>query len=119
MEQGIRECLSQGGIQVDEILERLGGSEALVERFLKRFLQDTNFQALCQAMESGSMEQALAASHTLKGMCGNLSMNELTNQFTQQVAQLRAGDYAAAAQMMPQIQSDYQRVVQAIQRCWP
>ena len=119
MNESIKLRLTQGGVRVDELLDRLGGSEALVERFMKRFLQDTNFQTLCRAMEAGSAEEAIAASHTLKGMCGNLSMADLIPQFTRQVALLRAGDWQGAAAMMPQLRADYDRVTQAIRGCWP
>lgn len=118
MDLKMKERLIQGGINVDELLERLLGHEAMLERLFKRFLQDSSFQTLCQAVETGAAEEALAASHTLKGMCGNLSMVDLTSQFTQQVALLRAGDWEGAVKIMPQLRQDYERVCNAIRGCW-
>lgn len=53
------------------------GNEALLERFLKKFPQDENYQKLCAAMEASDWEAALTAAHTLKGICGNLSIAPL------------------------------------------
>lgn len=118
MEMEMRSQLQQGGVDVDSALERLMGSEALLERFLKKFLDDPTYASLVQAFQAGEAEQALTASHTLKGMCGNLSMNDLARLFTRQVELLRAQDYDGAAAMMPEIGQAYDRVTQAIRGCW-
>ena len=105
MEEKIRCRLKDGGIAVDGLLERLMGSEALLEQFLKKFLTDPNYEALCRAWEAGDEAGAVAPAHTLKGMCGNLSMTVLYDLFTRQVAAIRAGDTAQAAAMMEEIAS--------------
>lgn len=48
-----KERLEQAGIDVDDVLERFMGNEALLDRMLKGFLQDQNYSVLCQAMEAG------------------------------------------------------------------
>ena len=103
MEAVRRQELLAGGIDVDGALERFMGSEALLERFLGKFLQDANYEALEQAVARGDWEEALRASHTLKGVCGNLSMTVLYDLFTRQVAAIRAGDMAGAAALMEEI----------------
>ena len=92
-----RERLIRGGVDVDGALERFMGSEALLERFLGKFPQDPNYEALERAVAAGDWEGALTASHTLKGVCGNLSMGVLYDLFTRQVAAIRAGDTARAS----------------------
>lgn len=42
-----KERLEQAGINVDDVLERFMGNEALLDRMLKGFLQDQNYAALC------------------------------------------------------------------------
>ena len=118
MEEKIRCRLKDGGIAVDGLLERLMGSEALLEQFLKKFLTDPNYEALCRAWEAGDEAGAVAPAHTLKGMCGNLSMTALFDLFTRQVALLRADDWSAAAALMPDIAQGYERAVQAIGMCF-
>ena len=62
----------------------------------------------------GDAEAALAASHTLKGVCGNLSMTALFDLLTRQVAAFRAGDWEGAVALLEQIDQAYARVTAAI-----
>ena len=114
MDQVRRQELLAGGIDVDGALERFMGSEALLERFLGKFLQDTNYAALEQAVARGDWEEALRASHTLKGVCGNLSMTGLYDLFTRQVAAIRGGALEEAAALMEEIAPARAAVLRAI-----
>lgn len=69
-----RTRLEEAGIDVGEALERMLGSEALLERLLGKFPADPNFAALGEALAEGDAQRAVAAAHTLKGVCANLSM---------------------------------------------
>lgn len=106
--------LTDAGINVSEALGRFMGNEALLEKFLKKFLDDTNYFALCEAVKSGDNEAALTASHTLKGVSGNLSMTELCGLTTEQVRTYREGRPDEAAAMMPKITEAYNRITAAI-----
>ena len=114
MTQERRTRLEAAGIDVAEALERMMGSEALLERLLGKFLEDRNFQALQDALERGDSEGAVSASHALKGVCGNLSMTRLHQCFTDQVAALRRGDLDGARAMMERIAPAYEAVRSAI-----
>lgn len=109
-----KRALVEAGVNVDGALDRFMGNEALLCRFLKKFLDDANFENLKTAIEQGDEQAALAASHTLKGVCGNLSMPALFELFTAQVAAYRAGDARAAAEMMDKIRPAYDAVCAAI-----
>lgn len=106
--------LQQAGIDADGMLERFMGNEVLVERFLKQFLSDGNMQQLTAALAAGDNQAALTAAHTLKGVCGNLSMSRLYNLLTRQVAAMRADDWQSAADLMPEITQAYHHVIQAL-----
>ena len=114
MEDATRAGLAAAGIDVDEGLERFMGSEAMLNRFLKKFPGDHGFATLAAALEAGDHEGAVSAAHTLKGLCGNLSIKPLFTGFDRQVTLMRAGDWDAAAAMMPQLTRDYSRAVEAI-----
>ena len=106
--------LENGGIRVPQALERVLGNEALLEQLLGKFLDDPQYPALCAALERGDLDRAVTAAHTLKGMCGNLSMEELYALFTQQTDALRGGDLAGARGLMAQIKPAYERMTAAI-----
>ena len=109
--------LMDAGIDAESALNRMMGSEALLERLFRRFLEDGNFSALSAAIEAGDREGALTASHTLKGMCGNLSMDRLYSLFSGQVDLMRGGDWEEAVNLMPRIREAYDEAVSAVKRC--
>ena len=109
--------LMDAGIDAESALNRMMGSEALLERLFRRFLEDGNFSALSAAIEAGDREGALTASHTLKGMCGNLSMDRLYSLFSGQVDLMRAGDWEEAVNLMPRIREAHDEAVSAVKRC--
>lgn len=113
-----KQLLLEAGIDVDDALSRFMNNEMLLARFLKKFPEDTGIQTLQNAIEANDAGAALAASHTLKGMCSNLSMTVLTRLFTDQVIAFRNDDFAAAAAMMPDILTARDTAVDAIRRCW-
>lgn len=68
----------------EDVLNRLRKPE-LVEKFVKKFLDDPSFSQLQKAVNDQNLEEAFRAVHTLKGVCLNLSFtttfdtaNELT-----------------------------------------
>lgn len=109
-----RAQLEAAGVDVGQALARMMGSEALLERFLTKFLADPNYDRLCRAVADRDEAAALTAAHTLKGVCGNLSMTALFETLTAQVAEFRAGDWAAAAGRMPAVTRAYQQAARAI-----
>lgn len=114
MDEARKQALGAAGIDVDAALARMMGSEALLARLLKKFLDDANCEKLHSAISAGDPEAALAASHTLKGVCGNLSMTALFDLLTRQVAAFRAGDWEGAVVLLEQIDQAYARVTAAI-----
>ena len=57
------------------------GNEALYTKMLKKFLNDGTFASLTKAVSENDGKIALEASHTLKGICGNLSIDTLYELF--------------------------------------
>lgn len=108
------EILIEAGIDVDDFLERVMGKENLLRRFMGYFIKDANFEALKKAIAEKDTDGAVNASHSLKGVCGNLSMKELYALFTKQVELLRSGEFDSAAEMMPEITEKHEIIVRAI-----
>ncbi len=95
--------LTNTGIDVDALLKRLMGNTSLLKVFIKKFIEDTTFDKLNEAFSDNDMKAAEMASHTLKGMCGNLSLTALYGLFSEQVNYIRGGEYVKAAEMMPEL----------------
>lgn len=116
MEEQKKAELRAAGVDVEDVLGRFMNNETLMERFLKRFLQDENFERLKTEIKNEEKQGAYEASHTLKGVCGNLSMTELYRLFSKQVEALRGDRWEEAVSMMDEIETEYQKVTEAIRR---
>ena len=114
MEQERKNRLTAAGIDVDAALERVMGSEALLERLLGKFVDDGSYEALCRAMDAEDQASAAAAAHTLKGICANLSMTELYACSAALVNALRAADRDTAQRRMAELTPLYRAVCRAI-----
>ena len=114
MTEARRARLEAAGVEAEAALERMLGSEALLERMLAKFLEDRNLPVLRAALEGADPAGAVTAAHTLKGVCGNLSMGALYGLFTRQVEALRQGDLAGARALMEEIEPAYGAVTAAI-----
>ncbi|MCR5318489.1 MAG: Hpt domain-containing protein [Treponema sp.] len=64
------------GGSYEDVIQRLG-SDSLIERFVKMFPSDESYANLCKAMDEKNWSEVFGASHTLKGICANLSFKNL------------------------------------------
>ena len=64
------------GGSYEEVMQRLG-NDSLIERFVKMFPSDESYANLCKAMDEKNWSEVFGASHTLKGICANLSFKNL------------------------------------------
>ncbi len=74
MEKAVLDALVSLGVDVTGTLERLGGSEAIYKKFLKKFIDDATFPALKSAMESADNELKAKSAHSVKGVAANLGL---------------------------------------------
>ena len=72
----MQECYKAIGGNYEAVLGRLH-SEALIQRFTLKFLEDQSYLQLKQALENKYYEDAFRSAHTLKGVCQNLSFDRL------------------------------------------
>lgn len=95
--------LALAGIDLQDLMQRLMGNTTLVRVVIKKFVADPTYQKLLDAMDAGDMKGAEMACHSLKGMCGNLSLKELFELFQEQLKYFRTGEPAKAVAMQQQI----------------
>lgn len=106
--------LRDAGVDVDGASERFMGNMALLERFLKKFPEDKNFGELIEAFDANDTERAFNAAHTLKGVCGNLSLVALFHIASEITEFLRAGDMDSARKKLPGLQEEYEKIMALI-----
>ena len=107
MDEKLRQQLIDAGVDVDSGMERFMGNKDLLMRFLRKFPGDDNYKNIISGLESGDYETAFRAAHTLKGLCGNLSLTKLQEIVSEQTELLRAEKWEEAKALMPQVTEVY------------
>ncbi len=108
--------LEEAGIDIVSLTERLMGNKALIKRFMYRFVENESYTALQKAIRTEDWKSACESSHTLKGMSGNLSMNELFDLFAQQVTLFRTGENEKACALMERISAKYENTMNHVNK---
>lgn len=114
MKQQDMEKLKLAGMDPENAIERFMGNEALYLKFLFRFPDDENYRNLCSSIEQQDCKSAFTAAHTLKGVCGNLSIIGMERILSEQVEYLRSGDLQKGQDMMPELKAAYENVKKVI-----
>ncbi len=108
--------LERAGVQVDELMDRFMNNTRLIKMVIGKFLEDQTYHKLRAAAECGDLQGAEFACHSLKGVCGNLSLTALFALTQEQLRLFRAGEGAAAMAMMSQITEHYDTATMHLQQ---
>lgn len=114
MKKEIMEKLRRVGVDTESAIERFMGNEALYTKFAIRFIDDKNYEALANALETGDGKNAFAAAHTLKGTCGNLSFVSLYRAASELVEPLRGGDMESAREKLLEFAGRYYELIEIL-----
>jgi len=108
-----KECYELMGGNYENVLERLS-SDKLIEKFLKKFVDDKSFSDITRYLEAGEQENAFRAAHTLKGVCLNLGLDKLYESAVEVTEALRGGKNDTTPEMLERLKSDYELTINAI-----
>lgn len=111
----LQEASKELNIDYNAALTRFGGSEAIYQRFLKRFLQENTYNELQQAWEKGDYEEVEKKAHTLKGVAGNLSLENLFSISNELVQTIRNKQYENTQEIYQRLQEDYKHTITVIE----
>ncbi len=106
--------ISSSIIDFEDALYRFCGNEALFRKLVMKFPNDHSFEELKTALNANDTEAALLASHTLKGVSGNLSLVELYDLSSIIHDTLRS-ENPLDPHLITQTQAAYDRVCYALQ----
>ncbi len=71
---------------------------------------------LKKAMAEGDVDTAFRSAHTLKGVCKNLSLQELDKVSSEITEHLRAQDLESAKKMLPAVEEAYDKTIDIIKK---
>lgn len=89
-------------------------NDRLIEKFLRKFLDDKTMSELLSAVEAGDRELSFRAAHTLKGVASNMAFTELTKSASDLTEQLRPRDNDADPALLNAVKDSYKLVVDTI-----
>lgn len=113
----VKECYDEMGGNYESVTGRLRSDERIV-RFLSRVPTDPCVTELAAAMASGDAPTAFRASHTLKGICLNLSLDKLSASANALTDELRGKDAISdeAKRLYTTLEADFKVVAAAISK---
>lgn len=98
------------GFDIVSARERFFGKREMCERFLVRFLEDTNYEKMIKAIREKDTERAFYHAHTLKGVCANLSLWQMQEEVSKSVEELRR-EKLPGEEAISELEKCYQKTV--------
>ena len=95
-------------------LVRMGNSEKILGKFVRKFAGDKTAGELFTSYESGDYTTAFRAAHTLKGLCANLGFNKLQQSASELTEALRGGVADNADELLTKFRADYGSLIDAL-----
>jgi len=112
-------------MNLQEFYEEVGGdyktavsrlmNEAIVTKFVIRFLSDDSFDGLKKSYETGDLKEAFRYVHTLKGVAYNISLNALGDCASALCEDLRGGEPKNADALFKKLEEQYVHTVKMIE----
>lgn len=112
----LEEAMRELNMDIEGTLARFSGNGALLERFIRKFAQDTTFQDLKQGVSENDWKKMEISAHTLKGVAGNLGFSRLFQEATGMVADIRADRKEKALEDYRMVEEAYDEVIGVIAR---
>lgn len=106
--------LRQAGIDYDAALARFVGKQAIYEKYLLKFLEDTHAQDALAAYEQEDYEELFEQTHALKGVAGTLGMMGLYDAAAEIVHDLRCDNREELSGKMAQMMAEQKRICEII-----
>ena len=113
MDADQKKMLEEKGFDVDGTMKRFLNNETLYLKCLRKFLDDSSFDKLKAAYQSGSCKEAFGGAHT-KGFVSNLGINEIYHLLIPMVEKLRVQDLNLDAEMN-QLETLYRETYKVIE----
>lgn len=107
------EKVRQAGVDWQAAIGRFAGKEELYIKFLKKFADDGNFALLQDAWKQKNSSDAERSAHTLKGVCANLGMMELSeacNRVVQAVRKKSDHDIFDQKELIQACEREYDKI---------
>ena len=100
----------------ENVSSRMMGNQKLVEKFVRKFLDDPTYEQIKEAVNKMDYDEILRTTHTIKEIARNLEFTHLQKKRAKAVDMIRAGEKETVLPVIDEIEKEYQKVVDAIQK---
>lgn len=116
----IKECYELAGGNYEEVMGRLLKEERVV-KYLGKFKADPSYNEMLQSYAAQDWETLFRSSHTLKGVCYNLSLTALGDAADAVCEAVRPGvaPKTDIAPMVEETKVQYARTIELIEKALP
>lgn len=101
------------GLDIESARQRFLGNRELFERFLFRFPEEQNYAKIIEAVKAGEIKEAFNAAHTLKGVCGNLSLSKLYEKVSE-VTEILRSEQMPKEEALEELEKVYQETLELV-----
>lgn len=84
----------------ENVSSRMMGNQKLVEKFVRKFLDDPTYGQIKEAVDKMDYDEILRTTHTMKGIASNLEFTHLQQKLP----------------VIGEIEKEYQKVIEQIQK---
>lgn len=112
------EKLRIADIDVEDGLHRFMSNEQMFVKYLKKFIDNDQYQALKMEIDRNPIDvkEAFERAHALKGICANLSMAGILTVLNPMVESLRAGSVEGVKENMIKLSAQYDKVITVLKQ---
>lgn len=112
----IEEAMAEMQMNGELTLARFGGNIKLLERFIKKFPNDTTYLNLKEKAEQNEFAEVEKLAHTLKGIAANLGFDKLSKYNADIVSVIRNGQTEDVAELILKVTEEYIRLIDCINK---
>lgn len=102
----LEQCYAQMNADYEDTIRRIPNKK-LIQKILLKFPKDESYRDLCSAMEEKRMRDAFTAVHTMKGICLNLGLRELSRAAVNLTEALRNDPTEKVPELFTELKSVY------------
>ena len=111
----LEQCYAQMNADYEDTIRRIPNKK-LIQKILLKFPKDESYRDLCSAMEEKRMRDAFTAVHTMKGICLNLGLRELSRAAVNLTEALRNDPTEKVPKLFTELKSVYGDTMSVIEK---
>ena len=111
----LEQCYAQMNADYEDTIRRIPNKN-LIQKILLKFPKDESYRDLCSAMEEKRMRDAFTAVHTMKGICLNLGLRELSRAAVNLTEALRNDPTEKVPELFTELKSVYGDTMSVIEK---